>query len=213
MGGSAASAVAGALAAKLASVGDAPVDESWILEAALAGEAAVAGRHLDNIAPCLLGGLTIVRSVDPPQVVRVPVKSDWWLALVTPNVRVETRAARALLPKTWEQSEWVQQMANTAALVWAFASGDASLARSSLEDRYAEPRRASLIPHFAEVKAAALAAGALGCSLSGSGPTVFALTETRKIAQACAQSMTAAFAEVAGTAHVGAISMKGAHAA
>lgn len=213
LGGSAASSVAGALAAKLAAAGDASVPELWILEAALAGEAAVAGRHLDNIAPCIYGGLTLVRSVEPPDIVKIPVPADWWLALVTPAVRVETKAARAILPKAWEQAEWVQQMANTASLAWAFASSDAALVRRSLDDRYAEPRRASLIPRFAEVKAAALAAGALGCSISGSGPTVFALAETKTLAQACAAGMQKAFGEIASTAHVGAISRSGARPA
>lgn len=210
LGGSAASAVAGALAAKLADAGDAEVKGVWLLSAALAGEAAVAGRHLDNIAPSLFGGLTIVRSVEPPDIVKVPVKADWHLAVVTPAVRVETKAARALLPKEWAQPEWVQQMANTAALAWAFASGDVELVRRALDDRYAEPRRASLIPRFAEVKAAALAAGALGCSISGSGPTVFAVAERKGGAKACAAAMQKAFGEIASTAHVGAISRSGA---
>ncbi|MGC4122189.1 MAG: homoserine kinase [Myxococcales bacterium] len=212
LGGSAASSVAGALAAHLAATGKSP-EPNVLIEAALAGEAAVAGRHLDNIAPCVLGGLTIVRSVDPQDVVKIPVPADWYLALVTPAVRVETKAARALLPKAWEQAEWVQQMANTTSLAWAFASSDAALVRRALDDRYAEPRRAALIPHFADVKAAALAAGALGCTISGSGPTVFALAETRSVAQACAAGMQKAFAEIASTAHVGAISRSGARPA
>lgn len=212
LGGSAASSVAGALAAKLASAGDASIDPNWIIQAALQGEAAVAGRHLDNIAPCFFGGLTLVRSVEPPHVIPIPVAKDWWLALVTPAVRVETKAARALLPKVWEQGEWTQQMANTAALLWAFAQGDTALVHASLDDHYAEPRRAVLIPHFAQVKAAAMAAGALGCTLSGSGPTLFALTETRSIAEACAKAMVQAFAEIPSTAHVGAVARQGAHA-
>jgi homoserine kinase len=210
LGGSAASSVGGALAAAGALGLDPLQRRDWILEAALAGEAAVAGRHLDNIAPCLLGGLALVRSVDPIDLVAVPVKADWWLALVSPNARLETKAARAILPKQWEREGWVGQMANTAALMWAFAQGDAELARRSLDDRFAEPRRAALIPHFAEVKRAAMDAGALGCSISGAGPTVFALAADRAVARACAEAMNDAFAEIRGAAHVGQVAKTGA---
>jgi homoserine kinase len=207
MGGSAASSVAGALAAALA-LGDPAVPEE-IMCAALEGEGAVAGRHLDNIAPAVLGGLTLVRSVDPLDVLALPAPA-WWLALVTPDVRIETRAARALLPTAWERAGWVQQMANTAALVHAFATGDGALVGRSLDDGYAEPRRATLIPHFAAVKAAAMDKGALGCSISGAGPTVFAVAADREVAQRCAAAMQSAFAPVAAVTHVGAIAMQGA---
>ena len=208
MGGSAASSVAGALAAARA-MGEDP-SPSALMEAALAGEAAVAGRHLDNIAASVLGGLTLVRTTEPLDAVRIPLHDEWWVALVTPEVRVETRAARALLPETWGRAEWVQQMANTAALVHAFATGDRELVRRSLDDRYAEPRRASLIPRFAEVKGAALASGGLGCSISGSGPTVFALAADSAAARRCASAMKAAFADTPASVHVGRVAEEGA---
>lgn len=213
LGGSAASSVAGALAAGLAAGRGAAGLIDLVVEAALAGETAVAGRHLDNIAPCVLGGLTLVRSVDPIDLVRLPVAADWHLALVTPAARVSTRQAREILPALWERDGWVRQMANAAALVSAFASGDAALARRSLVDLYAEPRRAALVPFFAEAKAAALASGALGCSLSGSGPTVFALAEDRIGAEACAAAMQRAFAAAGSSAHVGQIAREGAREA
>jgi len=211
LGGSAASSVAGALAAALAAQPEKPVSREALLEASLAGESSVAGRHLDNIAPAVLGGLALVRSVDPVDAVSIPVAADWHLALVTPAVRVETRAARALLPPAWERSEWVAQMAHTAALVWAFSQGDVSLARRALQDRYAEPRRAGLIPHFHEAKKAALDAGAIGCSISGSGPTLFALTEDKACAERCAAAMQKAFAEVSSRTVVTRIAREGAH--
>ena len=190
MGGSAASAVAGALAA----------------------ESAVAGRHLDNIAPCVLGGLALVRSTDPVDVIPIALKDHWWVALLTPHIRIETRSARAILPAAWERSEWVQQMANTTALVHAFATGDGELVKRALDDRYAEPRRAQLIPNFAEMKAAALARGAFGCSISGSGPTLFALTSGLADARACANAMQKALGQVPSTAHVGRVAIEGARA-
>jgi homoserine kinase len=208
MGGSAASSVAGALAAARALDQDPP--PTALMLAALAGESAVSGPHLDNIAASVLGGLTLVRGTDPIDVVKVPLPGDWWVALVTPEVRIETRDARALLPREWGRAEWVQQMANTAALVHGFAVGDRALVRRSLDDGYAEPRRAALVPRFAQVKQAALDSGALGCSISGSGPTVFALAAAAEGALRCARAMQAAFGETPSTAHVGRVSDEGA---
>jgi homoserine kinase len=209
MGGSAASSVAGAYAAGLA-LGQSP-NVRDVLAAALEGEAAVAGRHLDNIAPSVVGGLALSRSVDPIDVIKVPVAAEWWIALVTPNVRIRTKDARALLPDGCDRATWIQQMANTTALAHAFAAGDGALVTRALDDRYAEPRRASLIPNFYEAKAAALKAGAFGCSISGSGPTLFAITADEAVARACRDAMVRAFGEIAG-AHVGAIAKQGVRA-
>jgi homoserine kinase len=207
MGGSAASAVAGAFAAGLA-LGQAP-RMSDVIAAALEGEAAVAGRHLDNIASSALGGLTLSRSVDPIDVLRLSVQATWFIALVTPDARVRTEEARALLPSTVDRGLMIQQMANTTALAHAFATGDVALVGRALDDGFAEPRRASLIPHFEGVKRAALDCGALGCSISGSGPTVFALAPDEATARRCAAAMRAAFREVSSTAHVGPIDREG----
>jgi homoserine kinase len=208
MGGSAASSVAGAYAAAVA-LGQAglPVLHD-VLAAALEGESFVAGRHLDNIAPSVVGGLALSRCVDPIDVVKLPVAADWWIALVTPRVRIQTKEARALLPDTSTRAEWIQQMANTTALAHAFAVADGELLRRALDDRYAEPRRAPLIPKFYDVKRAALEAGAFGCSISGSGPTLFAVAADEQTARQCAAAMERAFGEVAST-HVGAIAKEG----
>lgn len=207
MGGSAASSVAGAYAAALA-LGQSPRIEE-VIAAALEGEAAVAGRHLDNIAPSAMGGLALSRSVDPIDVMRLPIAAEWWVALVTPAVRVQTRDARALLPEATERSIWIQQMANTAALAHAFATGDGALLSRALDDRFAEPVRAPLIPHFFEVRRAAIEAGAFGCTISGSGPTLFAIAPDAPTAQRCGDAMRGAFGEIESTAHVGAIATEG----
>ncbi len=207
MGGSAASSVAGAYAAGLA-LGQSP-NVRDVLSAALEGEAAVAGRHLDNIAPSVLGGLALSRSVDPIDAIKLPVKADWWIALVTPNVRIRTKEARELLPEQSGRAVWIQQMANTVALAHAFAAGDGELLRRALDDRYAEPLRATLIPNFYEMKRAALDAGAFGCSISGSGPTLFAIAANESAAHVCAEAMQRAFREVESTVHVGAIAKEG----
>ena len=204
MGGSAASSVGGAYAAALAA-GIEP-NAHDVMRAALAGESAVAGRHLDNIAPSTVGGLALVRSVEPIDVVAIRAPEQWGIVLVTQHARIETKVARAILPMQWERAKWVQQMANTAALAHAFATGNAQLLRDALDDRYAEPLRAPLIPHFHEIKRAALDAGALGCSISGSGPTIFAITAT--VDQRVADAMTAVIPGHADV-HVGKIAQRG----
>ncbi|HET8799489.1 MAG TPA: homoserine kinase [Thermoanaerobaculia bacterium] len=207
MGGSAASSVAGAYAAALA-LGQAPSMRD-VIAAALEAEAAVAGRHLDNIAPSALGGLALSRSVDPVDAVKLPVAADWWIALVTPKVRIRTKDARAILPETCARATWVQLMANTTALAHAFAIGDAELLGRALDDVYAEPLRAPLIPHFHDVKRAALDAGAYGCSISGSGPTIFTIAADEPAARTCAAAMAQAFGEVETAVHVGGIAKEG----
>jgi homoserine kinase len=207
MGGSAASSVAGAYAAALAC--EAKANPIEIIAAALEGEAAVAGRHLDNLAASALGGLALSLSVDPIDAIKIEVAAPWFVALVTPNVRIETKAARALLPESWPRGAWVQQMANTAALAHAFATGDGPLLTRALDDRYAEPLRVPLIPHFHDVKRAAVLGGAFGCSISGSGPTVFAIAEDEATAHVCATAMQHAFGEVGSTTHVGPIAKEG----
>lgn len=208
LGGSAASSVGGAFAAALA-MGIENPDPLDVVAAALEGEVAVAGRHLDNIAPCVVGGLALVLSLRPPNVVKLDVAADWRLALVTPDVRVETKQARELLPATSGRALWVQQMANTAAVVHAFATGDAALLRLAFDDLYAEPRRAALIPRFPEAKRAAMLAGALGCAISGSGPTLAAICATDAVARAAAGAMQAAFGDIASTAIVSPIAREG----
>jgi homoserine kinase len=189
LGGSASSSVAGAYAAALA-CGVEPTPEEIML-CALAGEAFVSGRHLDNIAPITLGGLVLTRSIDPLEVVPLRVPDDWSVALITPHIRIETKKARSILPEMWDQKSWIQQMANTAALVIAFANADGPLARRALDDLYAEPPRSALIPNFIDVKRAALESGAFGCSISGAGPTIFAIVDD-KIGPRCLERMKAA---------------------
>jgi homoserine kinase len=209
LGGSAASSVGGALAACLAAGQRA--DQNAIIAAALEGESAVAGRHLDNIGACVTGGLALCRSVDPIDVIGIPIAAPWSVVLLSPRVRIETKQSRSILPRTLENALWIQQMANTSALVHAFATGDAELLRRSLDDRFAEPVRAPLIPNFFEVKKAALGAGALGCSISGGGPTIFAVVTEG--AHACAAAMKAAMLDIDSDVQIAPIASEGARRA
>ena len=208
MGGSAASAVGGALAAALAAGVQSSATD--IMEAALEAESIVAGRHLDNIAASTLGGLTLVLSTDPIDAISIPAPPQWRVVLLTPRVRIETKKAREILPQHWDRASWTRQMASTAALAYAFASADAKLVRRALDDRYAEPIRAELIPNFRDVKRAALEAGALGCSISGSGPTIFAITADNDAR--VSEAMRTAMRDVDCVVHSGVIARRGAHA-
>jgi homoserine kinase len=191
-GGSAASAVAGAFAVN--TLLGAPLDHHALLDACLIAEEAVAGRHLDNIAPSLLGGIVLIRCVQPIDVVRLPVPDDLVVVLVRPEQQLRTKESRAVLPATLSLDTALHQAAQVGALVAALALGDYALLGRAIDDRIAEPARAGLLPGFPEAKAAALAAGALGSSISGSGPTAFALTRGRAAGERVAAAMTAAYA-------------------
>ena len=208
LGASAAASVGGAYGAAIALGRSVP--QAAILAAALAGEASVSSAHLDNIAPSLLGGLTVARCIEPADAVRVPIQGAWWLTIVSPAMRLTTKKARSVLPQLVTQADFVHQLAHTSSLITAFVSGDHELARRALVDVYAEPHRAKLIGSFFAVKSAAMKAGALGCSISGAGPSVFALCATEAIAHSCAAAMKAAFWPVEAQTHTGRIATEGA---
>jgi homoserine kinase len=201
-GGSAASAVVGAFAANL--IAGRPLDHSGLLLAALEAETRVAGRHLDNVAPSLLGGLVLIRRLDPPEVVRLAPPRGLVLALVTPDYRLDTRRGRSVLPRTVPRDLALAQAAAVAAMVAAALDHDVERFGRAIDDRIAEPARVPLLPGFAAAKRAALRAGAYGCSISGSGPTAFAVTDTRAHAERVVAAMRRAYAR-AGIGSVGRI--------
>jgi homoserine kinase len=191
-GGSAASAVAGAVAAN-ALLG-APLGRAELLAACLVAEEIVAGRHLDNIAPSLLGGIVLIRCMEPMDIVKLPVPEELTVVLVRPEQSLRTADARAVLPVTVLRDIAIHQAAQVGAIVAALAGSDYDLLGRAIDDRIAEPVRASLLPGFAEAKAAALGAGALGSSISGSGPTAFALARGPETGARVAEAMVAAYA-------------------
>ncbi len=190
-GGSAASAVAAAVAVH-ALLGE-PLARDVLLACCLEAEATVAGRHLDNLAPSLLGGVVSVLGVDPPDVVSVPARLDPWFAMVHPQIAVRTAEARSVLPSFVPRAMLVAQMARVSAMVVAFATGDLALLGRSLVDEVAEPARAPAVPGFHAALDAARAEGAVGGSFSGSGPTTFAVCESEAIAAAAVRAMIAAY--------------------
>jgi homoserine kinase len=198
LGGSAASAAAAVVAVDAILGSRMPIET--LIACALEGERLGAGSaHADNIAPSLCGGLVLVRCLNPPDVVRLPVPAGLTAVVVHPHLEIETAQARALIGDTVPLADAVRQWANLGALVDGLHRGDFALISRSLEDTIAEPRRASLVPGLAVIKRAALDAGALGCGLSGSGPSMFALCARREAAPRVADAMTAAVrAEIGG---------------
>ena len=173
LGGSAASAVAAVVAgnALLAK----PLSKLALLKFAMHGEAVASGSlHVDNIAPSLFGGLVLTVGIDNPRVKQIPVPAGVRAVIVHPHLFLSTKQARAILKRDVAMADFVWQTANLAGFISGCYTNDLDLIREGLNDVVIEPQRQQLIPGFADVRRAALTAGALGCSISGAGPTMFA---------------------------------------
>jgi homoserine kinase len=192
MGGSAASCVAALVAAN--ALLEQPLSAEELYPFALTGEAvASGGRHGDNVGPMLLGGVVLATA---EHLLRIPVPEAWHSVLIHPDAVLETRRAREALKGAYAIGDFVAQSANLAIVLAGCQRGDASLVRAGLNDVLVEPRRAPLIEGFAGVKQAALDHRAMGASISGAGPSVFAWFESRAEAEAAAPAMRTAFAAV-----------------
>jgi homoserine kinase len=192
MGGSAASAVAAVVAANALLGEPRPLLE--LLHFAVQGEAVASGSvHVDNIAPSLYGGLVLTVGIDHPRVKQIPVPAAIRAVIVHPHMFLSTRHARAILKGSVQMADFVWQTANLAGFISGCYTDDIDMLRESFEDVVIEPQRAALIPGFGAVRAAALVAGAIGCSISGAGPTVFAWSLADHADAVCA-AMVAAFA-------------------
>jgi homoserine kinase len=197
LGGSAASAAAAVVAVDALLDAHAPLDT--LIACAIEGEGLGARTaHPDNIAPALCGGLVLVRHPSPPDIIRLPVPPGLMAVVVHPDLEIETARARALLGTMVPLADATRQWANLGALVHGLHRADFALISRALEDSIAEPRRAPLVPGLAQIKQAAVGAGALGCSLSGSGPSLFALCRGDDVARRVASAMTDAV-----RAHIG----------
>jgi len=196
LGSSAASGVASAVAVN--ALLPRPVSKLNLLPFVLEGERFACGApHADNAAPSLFGGACLIRSYNPLDVVSIPVVNSIVWVVVHPHLTVETRKARNVLPKTVPLRSAVHQWGNVGGLAVGLATGDARLVGKCIDDVIIEPRRARLIPGFRAVKDAALQAGALGCSISGSGPSLFSVASSPRAAKAIAVAMVTAFLRVA----------------
>lgn len=198
LGSSAASAVAGLFAAnellKRYEPENAVAHQQALLPFAMEGERLACGSaHADNVAPALLGGFVLIRSYDPLDVIQVPTPEALRVTVIHPHVEVQTRDARSILRKQISLKDATVQWGNTAGLIAGSWQCDLDLIGRSMQDVIIEPIRSLLIPGFDSVKANALDAGALGCGISGSGPSVFALSKNQETAEEVGRKMQNAF--------------------
>ena len=192
LGSSAASAVAGVMAVN--ELLRRPLEKRDLLTFALQGEQlASGGTHADNVAPCLLGGLVLIRDNETLDFHRLPVPRGLFVTVVYPKVEILTKDARSMLSDAVPLKKFIQQNANLGAFIIGMYTTDIGLIGRSLQDLVIEPQRAKLIPHFYEVKEAAMDAGALGCSISGAGPSIFAMCANSLIAEEAGKRMKAVF--------------------
>lgn len=210
--GSSAASAAGAVVGANALLGH-RFSQLQLVDFAMAGEAVASGaRHADNIAPAIFGGFTVVRALEPAtDIVALPAP-PLWVAVVHPQIEIKTKDARRVLPAAVPLALAVRQWANVAGLVAGFLTADYALIGRSLDDYIVEPARAPLIPGLAEARRRALAAGALGGGISGSGPSLFMLNHDEATAHAVAATLGSVFAElgIAHHLHVGRIASEGA---
>ena len=167
-----------------------PYNKTQLTQFAIKGEALASKcEHADNLAPALFGGFTLVKSISPLEILEIPSPNDLYATIIHPQIEVKTSEARAILPKEVPLSHAITQWANFGSLIHALHTSDYSLIQKSLHDVIVEPYRSQLIPHYNEVKIAAIKAGALGAGISGSGPSIFTLNKGIETAKKVADSM------------------------
>jgi homoserine kinase len=192
LGSSAASAVAGAMAVN--EILKRPLTKKELLPFAMKGEQSADGAyHADNVAPSLMGGMILIRDNSTLDVHRLYIPKGLYVAVVMANIQVLTKESRAILKDTITLKQHIQQSGNMASLVLGLINSDLDLIQRSLTDVIIEPQRAQLIPYFYEVQEAALMAGALGCSISGAGPSIFALCKNSLDAENIGKAMQAVY--------------------
>ncbi len=192
LGSSAASSVVGVFA--LNKLLGEPLSQQELLPFAMKGEELACGSaHADNVAPALLGGFVLVRSYDPLDIIELPTPEKLHATIIHPHIEVKTKDARAILRKEVAMSEAVTQWGNVAGLIAGLMKSDYELIGRSLQDVIVEPVRSILIPGFDQAKKAAMENGALGCSISGSGPSIFALSTSQETAEKIGKGMQAVF--------------------
>lgn len=188
LGSSAASAVASAFA--MNELFNLKLSKLDLLCYAIEGEKIASGSvHADNVAPCLYGGFILIRGYDPVDIVEIDVPENLYCTIIHPHIEISTLEARRLLPKHISLHDSVTQWGNAAGLIAGLLKKDYELIGRSLKDVVAEPVRSLMIPGFKEMKNAALESGALGCSISGSGPSLFALSDSQNAAHKAGAAM------------------------
>ena len=192
IGSSAASSAAAAFG--MNELFDHPLDEEELVVCAMEGEnLASGGYHADNAAPALMGGIILIRDYDPLDLIKLPVPGDLYCTVIHPHLVVSTKEARSILPKSVPMHDAIEQWGNVGGLVAGLYSGNISLIGRAMKDVVAEPYRKQFIPGFDELRAKVLEHGALAMNISGSGPSVFAVTGTPEKAIKVASIMNSHF--------------------
>jgi len=174
-----------------------PFSKEDLVKFAMQGESAACGAaHADNVAPAIMGGFVLVRSYTPLDLVKLPYPDELYCAIVHPQIELKTEDARKVLRRDIQLKDAVVQWGNIAGLVAGLYEKNYELIGRSLQDVIIEPVRSLLIPGYEAVKKAAIDAGALGCSISGSGPSMFSLAKDQQTASTVAHAMQAAFADL-----------------
>lgn len=167
-----------------------PFSNLELVQFAMEGEKLASGAmHADNVAPALLGGFTLVRSYEPLDIVKIPSPENLFVTIIHPQIEIKTSDSRKILKTKITLADGIRQWGNVGGLIAGLYTDDYQLIGRSLIDHIVEPTRSILIPGFNELKEAALGAGALGCGISGSGPSVFAFSEGATIAEETATAM------------------------
>ncbi|MGR7814125.1 homoserine kinase [Lacinutrix undariae] len=162
-----------------------PYNNTQLTDFAMKGEAVASGcEHADNIAPALFGGFTLVKSTIPLEVLQIPTPSQLFATVIHPQIEIKTSESRAILPQNIPLKDAITQWANVGSLIHALHTDNYELIGRSLNDVVVEPHRSQLIPYFKDVKKTALKHGALGCGISGSGPSIFMLNKGQENALA-----------------------------
>jgi len=176
---------------------DSPLTAKELVFHAMQGEKLASGSaHADNVAPALLGGFTLVRSYEPLDIIAIKAPAELYATVIHPQIELKTKDARSVLRENISLKKATIQCGNIAGLISGLYTEDYDLIGRSLHDELVEPVRSILIPKFAELKAAAIAAGALGGGISGSGPSVFALSKGRENAEKAARAMKIILEEI-----------------
>jgi homoserine kinase len=173
-----------------------PYTKHQLVDFAMKGEAVASGsEHADNVAPCLLGGFTLVRGYNPLEVIRIESPADLYAIVLHPHIELKTSDSRAVLSPTVGLKEAITQWGNLGGFIAGLYTADYGLLGRSLQDVIVEPLRKRLIPHFDAVKQAALDHGALGAGISGAGPSIFALCKGESTALAIKKAMSESYGE------------------
>lgn len=169
---------------------DEPFSNLELVQFAMKGEELASGvQHADNVAPAIFGGFTLVRSYNPLDVIKINTPKELYATVIHPQIEIKTSDSRKVLKTTISLSDGIKQWGNVGGLIAGLYTEDYNLIGRSLEDHIVEPIRSILIPAFDNVKSASINSGALGCGISGSGPSIYALSKGLRTAKKVAEAM------------------------